>query len=96
MTNSQQDEVTIPRAQRVYGEIIYWLTIAACIVCMVGPAISIAVPDNNVLDPYRLFDAIFEGKSADEVWSEVEGGFPGGPTRLRATSDWRAGPVPTR
>jgi hypothetical protein len=68
----------MPRAQRFYGEIIYWLTILACILCMIGPAISVAYPENNVLNPYRLFNAIFEGKSSEEVWQEVGGGFPGG------------------
>jgi hypothetical protein len=68
----------MPRAQRIYGEIIYWITIVACLICMIGPAISVANPSNNVLDPYRLFDAIFEGNSSEEVWKEVGGGFPGG------------------
>jgi hypothetical protein len=68
----------MPRAQTVYGEIVYWVTIVACIICMIGPVISVAFPDNNVLDPYRLFSAIFEGKSPQEVWQSVGGEFPGG------------------
>lgn len=69
---------TMPLAQRVYGEIIYWVTIFACLLCMIGPAISVARPDNNVLNPYKLFNAIFEGKTAEEVWNEAGDGFPGG------------------
>jgi len=76
MDTAQQPQM--PRAQRIYGEIIYWCTIAACLVCMIGPAVSVAMPDNNVLDPYRLFNAIFEGKNSEEIWQEVGGGFPGG------------------
>jgi hypothetical protein len=72
------DSPQIPKEQIVYGEIIYWITILACLICMVGPVISVAAPDNNVLNPYLLFNAIFEGKSAEEVWNEVGGGFPGG------------------
>ena len=68
----------MPRAQIIYGEIIYWMTITACIICMVGPVISVASPDNNVLNPYKLFGAIFEGKNAETLWKEVGGGFPGG------------------
>jgi len=30
----------MPRAQLVYGEIIYWLAIAAAIICMIGPVID--------------------------------------------------------
>jgi hypothetical protein len=76
MDTTQQPRM--PRAQLIYGEIIYWITIVACLLCMIGPAISVANPDNNVLDPYRLFNAIFEGKSSEQVWEEVGGGFPGG------------------
>ena len=45
---------------------------------MVGPVISVASPDNNVLNPYKLFNAIFEGQDAQTVWQEVGGEFPGG------------------
>jgi hypothetical protein len=45
---------------------------------MIGPVISVAAPDNNVLNPYKLFNAIFEGKDAQTVWQEVGGEFPGG------------------
>jgi hypothetical protein len=45
---------------------------------MIGPVISVASPDNNVLDPCKLYSAIFEGKSPQEVWQAVGGQFPGG------------------
>lgn len=76
--NDVQQTPTMPRAQRIYGEIIYWLTIFACLLCMIGPAISVAAPEKNVLDPYKVFNAIFEGKTAHEVWEEAGEGFPGG------------------
>lgn len=68
----------MPEAALKYGAIVYWVTILSCIICMVGPVISVAFPDNNVLDPYKLFTAIFQGKDAATVWQEVGGGFPGG------------------
>ena len=68
----------MPRAQTVYGAIVYWITILSCIICMIGPVISVASPDNNVLNPYKLFNAIFDGKDAQTVWKEVGGEFPGG------------------
>ena len=68
----------MPRAQTIYGSIVYWVTILSCLICMVGPVISVASPDNNVLNPYKLFSAIFEGKDAQTVWQEVGGEFPGG------------------
>lgn len=68
----------IEREQIIYGEIVYWITIAAAIICMIGPVISMANVDNNVLNPHYLFSGIFEGKSAETIWKEVGGGFPGG------------------
>ncbi len=68
----------MPRAQTRYGSIVYWVTILSCIICTIGPVISVASPDNNVLNPYKLFNAIFEGKDARTVWQEVGGEFPGG------------------
>ena len=76
MNTVQKPEM--PKAQTVYGAIVYWITIVSCLICMVGPVISVANPENNVLDPYKLFTAIFEGKDAQTVWQEVGRGFPGG------------------
>ncbi|MFC1821869.1 hypothetical protein ACFL9T_04120 [Thermodesulfobacteriota bacterium] len=72
------EKPSMPKAQVVYGEIVYWITIIACIICMIGPVISVASPENNVMNPYKLFNAIFEGKSPQTIWQEVGGGFPGG------------------
>jgi hypothetical protein len=68
----------MPRAQIVYGEIVYWVTIVSAIICMVGPVIAMASIDDNVLNPHYLFASIFEGKSSETIWNEVGGGFPGG------------------
>jgi hypothetical protein len=76
MNDSQQPHM--PRAQIVYGEIVYWITIISCLICMIGPALSVARPEHNVLNPYKLFNAIFEGKTPEEVWNEAGDGFPGG------------------
>ena len=75
---SAEQAPKMPRAQIVYGNIVYWVTILSCIICMIGPVLSVAVPENNVLNPYQLFNAIFEGKDAQTVWREVGGDFPGG------------------
>ena len=75
---SAENTPQMPRAQTTYGAIVYWITILSCIICMIGPVISVAYPENNVLNPYKLFSAIFEGKDAQTVWKEVGGEFPGG------------------
>ena len=75
---SAEETPKMPRANKVYGAIVYWITILSCLICMVGPVISVASPENNVLNPYKLFNAIFEGKNAQQVWQEVGGEYPGG------------------
>jgi hypothetical protein len=71
-----EERPKMPFAQRIYGEIIYVITIVAAIICMIGPVISMANPDRNVMNPHYLFSSIFEGKSTEQVWEEVAGGFP--------------------
>lgn len=69
---------TQSRPQLVYGKCIYWLCITAAMICTIGPVISLAYPDNNLMNPHYLFYSIWAGKTANSVWQEVGGGFPGG------------------
>lgn len=73
-----EEKLRMPVSQRVYGEVIYWITVAAAIICMVGPVIAMISVENNVMNPHYLFAEIFAGKSAAEVWQTIGGGFPGG------------------
>jgi hypothetical protein len=72
------DRPVMPKGQIVYGECVYYLTVVACLICIVGPLIAMIDPENNVMNPYFTFAAIFQGHSAQEVWTIVAGGFPGG------------------
>ncbi len=73
----------MPEPQRRYGRVIYALTLAACIVCIVAPLLAMLRPQQNVLDPYFLFARIFEGAPPAEVWGASGGAFPGGHFYLR-------------
>ncbi len=75
---SAEERPVMPRAQIIYGEIVYWVTIVAAIICMIGPVISMVSVENNVMNPHYLFSSIFEGKNTETIWQEVGGGFPGG------------------
>ncbi len=75
---NDRETYSVPLANTIFGEIVYWVTVIACIICMIGPVVAMANVDNNVLNPHYLFAAIFEGKDAHTVWEEVGGGFPGG------------------
>lgn len=75
---SASERPKMPGAQIVYGEVVYWITIAAAIISIIGPVIAVINIDNNVLNPHFLFAAIFDGKTPEVIWEEVGGGFPGG------------------
>ena len=68
----------VPRAQLLYGTVIYWFCVAATLICTVGPVVSIAFPNRNIMDPNFLFLSIWKGNPPDTVWQEVGKGFPGG------------------
>jgi len=63
----------------VAGDILYWLCIIAAIICMIGPCISILFPENNVANPYKIFDLVWKGEKAEKIWVETtkEGKYPG-------------------
>lgn len=80
MTSPMPDNVDLPempRPQLVYGAIVYWMTVASCMIATVGPVISLAWPARNAIHPSYLFAAIFAGKPAQEVWQTSGGSFPG-------------------
>lgn len=68
----------VPRAQDIYGKLVYWFTITAAIICTIGPVITVAFPNNNLMNPHSLFSTIWEGNDPEAVWQEVGEGFPGG------------------
>ncbi len=63
--------------RRTYGDIVYWLSIAAALICTIAPVLTIAYPDRNFLDPRALFSAIWAGKPPQEIWSAASN--PPGP-----------------
>jgi hypothetical protein len=77
MENSH-NKIVQPLANRVYGIIMYWLSIVAAVICIFAPVLSVAFPENNVLDPQFLFSTIWEGAKPDTVWQAANSGFPGG------------------
>jgi hypothetical protein len=74
-----EERPKVPIANIVVGDIIYWVCIIATILSMVGPVVSILLPDNNVANPYYIFSLVWEGKKANEVWAAVtqDRKFPG-------------------
>ena len=73
-----------PAPHRVYGGVIFGLSVAASLVCTAGLFLAVAFPDRNVLDPRYLFSTIWQGKSPRQVWEAAGGGFPGAHFWLRS------------
>lgn len=72
------EKPSFPHAQIVYGEVVYWLCLLSALICTIGPVISMADVDNNVMNPHKLFTLIWAGESAQAVWAKGAGGYPGG------------------
>jgi hypothetical protein len=74
-----EERPKIPPSNYVPGSIIYWVCIAGCLLCMIGPMVSIISIENNVAEPYKVFDLVWKGKKANQIWAEVtpDGKFPG-------------------
>ncbi|MEA3428784.1 MAG: hypothetical protein U9Q84_06170 [Thermodesulfobacteriota bacterium] len=74
-----EERPKIPASNYVPGAIIYWICIAGGLLCMIGPMVSIISIENNVAEPFKVFDMVWNGQSADQVWAEVvpDGKYPG-------------------
>jgi len=69
MSGDDKDTPVVPIESVVYGEVVYWITILAAILCMVGPLVAVANPSNNLLDPHLVFANIFAEEEPGGVWA---------------------------
>lgn len=51
----------VPLTQRVFGEVVYWITVLCAIICIAGPIVAFSDMDDNVLNPHFLMENIFDG-----------------------------------
>jgi len=54
------------------------VVIVAAMICAIGPVIAVTFQYKNIMDPHYFFYSIWEGKTAEVIWQELGGGFPGG------------------
>ncbi|MDH5229724.1 MAG: DUF1634 domain-containing protein [Gammaproteobacteria bacterium] len=76
-TPSSEERPHIPVAGVVYGDTIYWITIAATVIVIIGSVISF-VTNNTYIDPTYMLSSIWEGKTVDEIWVGAVGAAPNG------------------
>lgn len=72
-----EDKPVAPRAGVVYGDMIYWITVVATVVVIIGSIVTI-VTTNNYIDPNYLLSAIWQGKNVEDIWVGAVGAQPDG------------------
>ena len=66
------------KGMNVFGKVMYWIAFVCGTLALFLPIWILAQPENNVLNPHIIFEAIFNGAPLDEIWSHsVTGAFPG-------------------
>ncbi|MDR3193107.1 MAG: hypothetical protein LBT87_08595 [Treponema sp.] len=75
---SEIEEGGLARSHAVYARTVHVITIISAIVSLFVPILIMAFPEANVLNPNRIFAAIFSGAKPGEIWAlSKAGGFPG-------------------
>lgn len=74
---AEDEKPVIPAAGVVYGDIIYWCTIVATIMVLIGSVVTFTTT-NNYIDPAYMLSAIWQGKTVDEIWIGAVGAPPNG------------------
>jgi len=58
----------IERSQLYYGKTSHIIIIISCVISLLAPVFIIVFPNKNILDPYLIFNAVFEGKPPAMIW----------------------------
>lgn len=77
----------IPIAGVVYGDIIYWATIFASVLVVIG-TVETFISTDNIIPPAYLLSSVLEGKSVAEIWK-------GSPFGAIPHGHWYLGILPT-
>jgi len=67
-SNQGEKRPEIPFSGVVYGDTIYWGTIASAIIAVIGQIISFLTP-GSAISPAVLLSRIWEGKKVDGIWA---------------------------
>lgn len=66
-----------PASGLIYGGTVYWLTYAGSIITVIGSVLCFTTT-SNYIDPSNLISAMWEGKSASDIWMSSIGALPNG------------------
>ncbi|NIP71778.1 MAG: hypothetical protein GWO16_01515 [Gammaproteobacteria bacterium] len=71
------DRPAAPLAGVVYGDAVYWGTIAAAALTLIGEVLNF-VTSRNYIAPSYLLSSIWQGKDVDNIWGKAVGAAPNG------------------
>jgi len=66
--NQRESRPDIPRSGVIYGDTIYWGTIGAALIAVIGQIVSFLTADSKI-SPAVLLSRIWEGKKVDTIWA---------------------------
>lgn len=75
---SEEKRPVPPRSGIVYGDTIYWGTLAGAVISIIGSVIAFLWLDNNVISASQTFSAIWRGESVADIWVAAGGAQPSG------------------
>ncbi len=67
----------VPLSGVVYGDIIYWGTIASALIALVGQILAF-VTRSNYISPSTVIAKIWHGEKVDPIWQSTVGARPDG------------------
>jgi hypothetical protein len=76
--NSDIPDLALPKSHVLYARVVHVITIFSAVMSLFMPVFILAFSGANILNPNRIFAAIFSGASPGEIWSiSPAGNFPG-------------------
>jgi hypothetical protein len=83
MNNKREPELVLAKSHAVYAQTVHVVTIASALMSLFAPLLILGF-SGNVLNPNRIFAAIFSGAAPAEIWGmSSTGTFPGAHFYLR-------------
>jgi len=66
--NMDEKYPVIEKSQLHFGLVYHWILIITCLISLIAPVFILMNPESSFLDPYAVFNAVFEGRKASEIW----------------------------
>ncbi|MDH5259116.1 MAG: DUF1634 domain-containing protein [Gammaproteobacteria bacterium] len=70
--HNSEERPPVSYAGIVYGDIIYWGTLAGAFVVLLGSIITFTTT-NNYIDPSYMLSSLLDGKDVNEIWQGAAG-----------------------